>query len=407
MASPPPVYANSGDYGAPWAGACHAYGDVGGFDGGCCNLCPCPTRLWFRGDFLMWWGKAANLPPLVTTSPAGTAQDEAGILGQTDTSILFGGQRVDPGFHPGGRFTLGWWTSPCEESGIEATYLFLGSKSVEFNQASASGDPILARPFFNVDTSLQDAVLVAFPDVAIDSQIGVTLSSELQSFDLLSRGSIFRDCGRRVDFLLGYRYSRFAERLAINQSFTAGPESVAEEGTIVEASDVFTAGNEFHGVELGIAAQTECCRWWLEGMAKLALGATRSRVIVDGTTVTAVPDEAPATTPGALLAQPTNIGRYSQCSFSAIPELDLTIGYNVSRRMKATFGYSLLYWSQVARPGDQIDVGRVSGSNIVNVNVNPTQFSGGELTGVPAPQYRFITTDFWAQGLTFGIDCRF
>ena len=74
--------------------------------------------------------------------------------------------------------------------------------------------------------------------------------------------------------------------------------------------------------------------------------------------------------------------------------------------MKATFGYSLLYLSQVARPGDQIDAsGQAAGST--NVNVNPSQLSGGDLTGVPSPQHRFITTDFWAQGLSFGLDYRF
>jgi hypothetical protein len=356
----------------------------------------------------MWWGKSASLPPLVTTSPDGTDQAEAGILGEAGTTILFGGGGVDPGVRSGGRFTLGFWTSPCQDSGIEATYLFLGNKSADFNQTSANGSPILARPFFNVDTVLQDAVLVAFPDVAIDSQISAGLSNELHSLELLWRDSIFRESGRRVDFLWGYRYGRFAERLAIDQAFTAGPDSlVFQEGTVLQASDVFAAGNAFHGLELGIAAAAERYRWSLEGLAKVALGGTRSRVTVNGTTTTTVPGETPATTQGALLAQPTNIGRYNQSSFSAIPELDLTVGCRITPRMKATFGYSLLYWSQIARPGDQIDVGKVAGSTNVNVNVNPTQFSGGDLVGVPAPQFRFITTDFWAQGLTFGLDCRF
>jgi hypothetical protein len=55
-----------------------------------------------------------------------------------------------------------------------------------------------------------------------------------------------------------------------------------------------------------------------------------------------------------------------------------------------------MYWSRIARPGDQIDM-----------NVNPTQFQNGHLTGVPAPQFRFITSDFWEQGLNIGLDYRF
>jgi len=356
----------------------------------------------------MWWTKSADLPPLVTTSPAGTLQAQAGVLGQTGTSVLFGGEEVDLGVRPGARFTLGYWLSECQDSGIEATYLFLGNRALNFNRTSANGDPILARPFFNVETGLQDALLVAFPDVAIDSQINVGLSNELQSLELLSRDAIFQQCGQRVDFLFGYRYSRFAERLAIDQAFTAGPGSqVLAEGTVVQASDVFGASNEFHGLELGIAAQTQYCRWSLEGLAKVALGGSRSRVAIDGATTITVPGETPVKTLGDLLAQPTNIGHYSQSNFSAIPELGLTLGCNLTGRMRATFGYSLLYWSRVARPADQIDVGKVAGASNVNVNVNPSQFSGGPLTGVPSPQHRFITTDYWAQGLTFGLDCRF
>jgi hypothetical protein len=412
-AGPPTSYDDAGQSAACGnrAGARRACESALGCEEDCGRAYDCLDSggpLWFRGEFLMWWTKSADLPPLVTTSPAGTPQAQAGVLGQTGTSVLFGGEEVDLGVRPGARFTVGYWLSPCEDSGIEATYLFLGNKALNFNRTSANGVPILARPFFNVETGLQDALLVAFPNVAIDSHINVGLSNELQSLDLLSREAIFRQSGQRVDFLFGYRYSRFAERLAIDQAFTAGPGSqVLAEGTVVQASDVFGASNEFHGIELGIAAQTQYCRWSLEGLAKIALGGTRSRVAIDGATTITVPGETPVTTQGGLLAQPTNIGRFSQSTFSAIPELGLTLGCNITNRTKATFGYSLLYWSQVARPGDQIDRGQVAGSTNVNVNVNPSQFSGGQLTGVPSPQHRFITTDYWAQGLTLGLDCRF
>jgi hypothetical protein len=59
-------------------------------------------------------------------------------------------------------------------------------------------------------------------------------------------------------------------------------------------------------------------------------------------------------------------------------------------------GYSLVYWSKVIRAGEQIDL-----------NVNPSQFPPGDLVGAPQPQFRAVTTDFWAQGLNFGLDFRF
>jgi hypothetical protein len=67
--------------------------------------------------------------------------------------------------------------------------------------------------------------------------------------------------------------------------------------------------------------------------------------------------------------------------------------------VRLTFGYQFLYWSRVARPGEQID--RV---------INPTQipvFGGNQLLGPARPEPLFTTTDFWAQGLNLGLEVRF
>src|SRR5437870_4866375 len=44
---------------------------VNGSNSGC--GCSC-ERLWFAGDYTLGWIRAMSLPPLVTTSPAGTVQ---------------------------------------------------------------------------------------------------------------------------------------------------------------------------------------------------------------------------------------------------------------------------------------------------------------------------------------------
>jgi len=61
--------------------------------------------------------------------------------------------------------------------------------------------------------------------------------------------------------------------------------------------------------------------------------------------------------PAGLLARPSNSGRSSRDAFAAVPECAVTLGYRVTRWLRATVGYSFLYWSDVARPGDQIDRG--------------------------------------------------
>jgi hypothetical protein len=355
---------------------------------------PC-NRLWVSAEYLAWWGKSANLPPLVTTSPNGTARAEAGVLGQTGTTILFGGDGIDESAHSGGRFTIGCWLSPCRDEGLEVTYMFLGNQATNFDQTS-QGNPILARPFLNVQTGLQDSVVIAFPDQQTGS-VHISLNNELNSVEMLYRQACVKDCGRELDLLFGYRYAQFAENFAANASTTyTSTVSDIPVGTVIATTDAFSTTNIFNGAEVGISARTHYCCWSLDMTAKLALGNTQSRVSINGSTVTTSPGQTPVTSTGGVLALPTNIGNFERNAFSAMPELGATLGYDLTCHLKATVGYTLLYWSQVARPGDQIDT-----------NLNTSQFPSGQLTGMPSPQVKFVTTDFWAQGLNVGLDYRF
>jgi hypothetical protein len=357
-------------------------------DNYCPDFNPFYRRLWFQGEYLMWWGKGASLPALATT----------GILGEPGTNILFGGDDVDPGDSPGGRFSLGYWLDPCQDRGFEAIYTFLGNKAVNFNQSSngGPGDLIILRPFFSVADQQQIANPVALTGIW-KGTLDISLSNEFASAEVLFRRALIQQCDRRLDLLIGYRYSRFDEDLSINQSSTfIFDQGNVPLGTVEQISDRFSASNEFNGAELGFAAKTRRCRMSMELLAKLALGSTQSRVTINGSTVVTEPGQTPVSSPGGILALPTNTGTFQRNSFTVVPELGATLGYDLTCHLKATFGYTFMYWSRIARPGDQIDM-----------NVNPTQFQNGHLTGVPAPQFRFITSDFWEQGLNIGLDYRF
>jgi hypothetical protein len=53
----------------------------------------------------------------------------------------------------------------------------------------------------------------------------------------------------------------------------------------------------------------------------------------------------------------------------------------------------------VVRPGNQIDR---------NINLTQSQFLGnGALTGQASPGPALSRTDFWAQGITFGLEYRY
>lgn len=398
-------YGEPGAAPSPLAGGGEIFGPSScGVEGGCpsdgCLECgpefcgPC-GQFWFRGEYLMWWGKSATLPPLVTTSATGTSRSDAGVLGRSGTSVLFGENGADQGIRSGGRFTLGYWLNPCQDSGIEAVYFFLGNKAVDFSTNDPSA-AILARPFYNVESARQDALIFAYPNIQTGS-LNVRASNEWESLEILVREAVLGQCDRRVDFLFGYRYGRFSEELSLDGATTyVGQVGTVPVGTIVQVSDQFSAHNDFHGAEIGFATRRQYCRWSFEFLTKLAVGSNRSRVNIQGSTVVTAPDELPVTYSGGLLAMPSNTVAYEKTDFAVIPEIGLNVGYDVTERLRATFGYTFVYWSHVARPGDQIDV-----------NVNTSQSLDGALSGVPAPQFKFVTSDYWAQGLNFGLDYRF
>jgi hypothetical protein len=100
---------------------------------------------------------------------------------------------------------------------------------------------------------------------------------------------------------------------------------------------------------------------------------------------------------GGLLAQPgRNIGTYEQQEFAMIPELGGTIGYQLTERLKLNVGYTFLYWSNLIRPGDQIDT-------TVNTNLMPPVIPGNTFLG---PAFEIRETDYWVQGLSVGGEYR-
>ena len=220
-------------------------------------------------------------------------------------------------------------------------------------------------------------------------------STELKS---CSAAIGFAKCEGNLDFLLGYRYLRLADNLQIGQSVTSTDteEGSVPVGTQFASSDGFRTLNQFNGADLGADAQWHSCGWSLDLLMKLGLGNTASHVSINGATTITEPGAAATNYPGGFLAKQSNIGNYSHDEFTVLPELGATVGYDVTCHLRLTLGYTLLFWSSVARPGDQIDT-----------TLNPSQFPPGTLSGVPAPQFKMAMTDYWAQGVNLGLDYRF
>lgn len=168
---------------------------------------------------------------------------------------------------------------------------------------------------------------------------------------------------------------------------------IPETSFVVE--DRFHTHNEFVGGQLGMRTLVQIDGFSLEVLAKVALGTTHQSVTIDGATTTTVAGAAPVSGFGGLLALPTNIGSYSRDRFTVVPEVNVTLGYQLTSWLRGFVGYNFLYWSSVVRAGEQIDLG--VNPNYIPPPVTPT-------TGPPRPAFLGTTTDLWVQGLTFGVE---
>jgi hypothetical protein len=234
--------------------------------------------------------------------------------------------------------------------------------------------------------------MVAFPG-ALAGTVTVDAESDFQTSEVLLRKVLCCECDYRIDLLAGYRFARLDDKLRIGESLRS--LNIANPGMTVELFDLFDTENQFHGGQIGITSQMRRCNWTLELLAKLALGNTHTEVLIDGSTTVRNPSGSTATGVGGLLAQRSNIGRYENDQFAVMPELGVRLGYDFCCRWRATFGYTLLYWSQVARPGDQIV------RDLYPAILPPA------LNDAARPAFSLVTTDFWAQGLNFGLEYQF
>lgn len=373
-------------------GSCVTYAplvNADGLDEGCRG-----PRFWVDGEYLFAWVQGFRLPPLVTTSPVGTARTAAGILGLPTTSTVFGGNMVNNDLRSGARIDAGYWFTPERKLGVEGGFMIVESQATLFS-ASSAGTPILARPYFDVTTNSPQAVLVAFPGVSsgtIDSRVN-SGNFYGANFDLVEN---FLDLGwMRLNSMIGYRFYRYDEGLRFRQNLTPTDPSFAA-GTLIAAADDFTAQNEFHGGDLGFRTQFFWQRLSLGILTKFALGNVHNRVIINGSTTTTVPGAAPTTAPGGVLALGSNIGSFSQNTWTVLPELGVNLGWQIRKGVRLNLGYNLLFLNEIARAPSQVDF-----------HINPGLFPPATGTGPASPAFTLNQSNIWIQSINAGLTFSF
>jgi len=358
---------------------------------------------WGRMDFLSWDPKGDRVPALVTTSPPGTPQSQMGVLGLPNTSVLFGDGRVNDSNRLGTRATIGYGMM----DGWQADYMALETAVSEFSLASI-GTPILARPFYDVVSDAPNASIVAAPSVTVGGIQGVNLrgsitakeTSQVQSAGAGIRRLLWLDTWQpftgyfRLHGIAGYRWFSLEEELSVSDSvFPVGTPFVL--GSHTDRTDVFRTNNQFHGGEFGFITALHQNRWSFEWRTKLALGNMRQVVERRGwSTITDTVNT--TTTETGFLVQNTNRGRHVRDDFCLIPEIGFDIGLQMTPQWKALVGYTLVYVSQAAQPGEFVDLG-----------INRVLAGGGTSNAGDRPAYVSQDTDFYAHGLTAGFEFKF
>jgi hypothetical protein len=241
----------------------------------------------------------------------------------------------------------------------------------------------------------------------------VGTNSSLWGAELNYRQNLCCGCAYRVDMLAGFRYLNLSESLDVREDFNVlpsivqfapGNQAVANlVGSHITVADSFRTRNQFYGGQLGATYTGHYANWVLDVRGTVGLGDTHQSVDINGITTVTGGAGSNRSFNGGLLAVPTNIGHHSQDKFGFVPELGVTLGYQVTDNVRLFVGYNIMYWSSVVRPGDQVNT-------TVNTHFVPSfQLVGAaNRSAVPAqPAFDFHSTSFWAQGGTAGVEIKY
>jgi hypothetical protein len=338
---------------------------------------------WHTLELLVWWPRAAPLPPLVSAGPS--------------AQTLLGGRALDNPAAAGGRFTVGFSVNPEETAGLAVTYLFLGSAYGTATAGDLFAPPVrlIGRPVTSAVTGEPALVPVAEPGRST-GRITASTTSRVTGWEVTGVTNLYATTRARVNALAGYRYFMLNEGLRVDQ-FTLYPGG---RPVLFNAADQFDAHNRFHGGQLGLSADLTRGAVFVEAAGKVALGQGVSVVRASGQTVALRPGPDLTFYRAGVLGQPSNSGRFVQSGFAVLPEAMVKVGYRFADRSRFYVGYNFIYLSEAARPGQQLDL-----------TLDPTEVPiagrGGLGAGPDRPAPILTRGEFWTQGLTFGLEYRY
>lgn len=390
-----------GSCGEPGCDSCGSYSAIAPT----CSSMACPPgrgplmALWcrtsVRAEVPLYWRRAMGPPPLVTTSPTGTAPELAGLLGQRTTQLLLGGNgdKLDESVNAGLRLTFATWLGSEKQYALMFRYWNAGDQDNTFN-FSSNQFPILARPFLNTSatTAAQDTQLIAFPGDTVGN-ISVATESQVDGLELTLKRLIYQDRFTRIDWLYGYQHVSIDEGLSVMSSTTVTGNVPGLQGTTIAVRDNFSSANDFNGVAYGLMGSRQMACWKMETLFRLGLGNLRRKVNIDGSTTTTA-NGAVMTSSQGLLARHTNDRAFVDDTFVVVPEVGVNFATQLRPGLDFNVGYNYLMVPKVAQASQQINQ---------NLAVNLSD----PLVGALDPSLRLNEGKYWIHSLGLGLQLRY
>jgi hypothetical protein len=364
-------------------------------------------NVWIDVDYALMRITGQHLPALVTSAPIGTPLAVAATLGDPDTTVTSGEEEVGKEWRSGIQVRGGVWLDPWQQLAITGDYFNVGEDRYRFTDALSSGR-IIARPFYDFEANEPGRDFANVPGQLFGSA-RVRVDDEFEGAGASLQHCLFQavDCCDsdrtvRLDVLAGYRFYRYWSGLDAEHTFVATPGenmfpdiSPGDSGLV---EDHFDAFNEFHGGELALDLRLKQGRWWIEGLARVALGANRRSIDVDGLTSTAAGGVLQSVLSGGMLtSEVTNFGRRADTDTAVIPELRVGIGCQLMPRVSVRMGYEVVVWDNVLQAASHLPPNLVSDPR----NLPPIVAGGSEHPEFPGLQESTLVAHGFDIGLEF------
>jgi hypothetical protein len=339
------------------------------------------------GYALVMYKKQATSFPTLTL---GNASDPIpGAAGSPDTFWLFNRPGGNESPLNGGRARIVTWLPDLEALSLEvvATIPEPQTLSVVTLSGNYPGQAI-SRPFFNPNSGVHEAFPVAVPNI-----FSSVSTDAFKTRFYGGEANVRWNYVNNISGILGFRYLRVDESYYNQDNITS-----LIDGSVSVFKDNFTTLNRFAGPQIGILYNTGKGLVEFDFFGKCALGVNRQTATISGLTVFTDPltgAQFVDPTKGTY-AQPTNIGEYRKSNISAVPEVGVNLRLAVGPRCKVAISYSALWFTNMIRPGDQMDY-----------IVNPQALAGTVTPPLFPTPPTFRHTEFWMQTVSFGLEYLF